>query len=76
MKLLGKRSAGKSHATFDEAGDGNRTNSINYCAIARPYLRGGRVSNDPLLLDKKLVIFVCLMAGARRIKFQSKHIKS
>ena len=24
MKLLGKRSAGKSQAAFDEAGDGNR----------------------------------------------------
>ena len=42
MKLLGKRSAGKPHAAFDEAGDGNRVNflGINYCAIAQPYRRG------------------------------------
>ena len=41
MKLSGKRSAGKSHAAFDVAGDGNRINNLITAPLLDPTLEEG-----------------------------------
>jgi hypothetical protein len=50
-KITGKRSAGKPHATFDEAGDGNVA-ILSQRAIARPYVRPGKAG---MFSEKKVL---------------------